>query len=44
VGDLVRVQVESASLVALRGVEQEVVDPAPAIERTKRTRLTVLSA
>jgi tRNA-2-methylthio-N6-dimethylallyladenosine synthase len=43
-GDLVRVRVESASLVALRGVQAEILDRAPAQHRQPQRRLTVVSA
>ena len=43
-GDLVRVAVESATLASLRGVQEEIVDPAPRRERPTRRRLTVVSA
>jgi tRNA-2-methylthio-N6-dimethylallyladenosine synthase len=43
-GDLVRVRVESASLVALRGAQAEIVDAAPRIEQPMKRRLTVVSA
>jgi tRNA-2-methylthio-N6-dimethylallyladenosine synthase len=41
-GDLVRVRVQSASLVALRGVQTAVVDRAPAVETTARRRLPLV--
>jgi tRNA-2-methylthio-N6-dimethylallyladenosine synthase len=44
VGDIVRVHVERATLVAVCGTEQTIVDPAPAVARPRRTRLAVLSA
>jgi tRNA-2-methylthio-N6-dimethylallyladenosine synthase len=44
VGDIVCVGVERATLVAVCGTEQAVVDRAPAMERPARTRLTILSA
>ncbi len=44
VGDLVRVQVRSASLVALRGVQIAVLDKAPVQEAPARRRLAVVSA
>ena len=43
-GDLVNVRVESASLVALRGVQIEVIDRAPRVELPARRRLAVVSA
>jgi tRNA-2-methylthio-N6-dimethylallyladenosine synthase len=43
-GDLVRVRVESASLVAVRGVLVEIVDRAPPLEQPLKRRLTVVSA
>jgi len=43
-GDLVRVRVESASLVALRGVQVEAIDRAPAAEGPARRRLSVVPA
>jgi tRNA-2-methylthio-N6-dimethylallyladenosine synthase len=43
-GDLVNVRVESASLVALRGVQVDVIDRAPRIELPARRRLAVVSA
>src|SRR6266550_4435320 len=43
-GDLVNVCVESASLVALRGVQIEVIDRAPRVELPARRRLAVVSA
>jgi tRNA-2-methylthio-N6-dimethylallyladenosine synthase len=43
-GDLVRVRVESASLVALRGIHLETVDRAPSAERPAKRRLAVVSA
>jgi len=43
IGDLVRVRVDSASLVALRGPQVETVDKAPRRELPRR-RLTVVSA
>jgi tRNA-2-methylthio-N6-dimethylallyladenosine synthase len=43
-GDLVRVRADSASLVALRGVQMEVIDRAPRLELSARRRLTVVSA
>jgi len=43
-GDLVRVRISRASLVALSGVEEGVTDPAPFVaEKAPRTRLAVLS-
>jgi tRNA-2-methylthio-N6-dimethylallyladenosine synthase len=44
VGDLVRVRVQSASLVALRGVVTEVTDPAPVREAPPRRGLSVINA
>jgi tRNA-2-methylthio-N6-dimethylallyladenosine synthase len=44
IGDLVRVRVDSASLVALRGVLVETLDRVPRRERPARKRLTVVSA
>ena len=44
VGDLIRVQVRSASLVALRGVQTAVVDAAPRQEAPVRRRLAVVNA
>ncbi|HEY4883860.1 MAG TPA: tRNA (N6-isopentenyl adenosine(37)-C2)-methylthiotransferase MiaB [Myxococcales bacterium] len=44
VGDLVRVRVDSASLVALRGAQVEIVDKAPRREQPPKRRLTVVSA
>ena len=45
VGDLVRVRVERASLVALRGVQEAVLDPAPAAQAAPRARrLPVVNA
>jgi tRNA-2-methylthio-N6-dimethylallyladenosine synthase len=44
VGDLVRVRIESASLVALRGVQQSVADRAPRVDAAPRRRLAVVSA
>ena len=41
-GDLVRVRVQSASLVALRGVQTAVLDRAPALEAPVRRRLPVV--
>jgi tRNA-2-methylthio-N6-dimethylallyladenosine synthase len=44
-GDLVRVRVSRASLVALSGVEERVTDPAPFVgDNAPRTRLAVLSS
>jgi tRNA-2-methylthio-N6-dimethylallyladenosine synthase len=43
-GDLVRVRVGSASLVALRGAQADVVDRAPRVELPARRRLAVVSA
>ena len=43
-GDLVRVRVQSASLVALRGAMVEIVDRARRFEQPPRRRLTVVSA
>ena len=43
-GDLVNVRVESASLVALRGVQIDVIDRAPRVELPARRRLAVVSA
>ncbi|HYY52141.1 MAG TPA: radical SAM protein, partial [Myxococcales bacterium] len=43
-GDLVRVRVESASLVALRGVQVDLIDRAPRVELPGRRRLAVVSA
>jgi tRNA-2-methylthio-N6-dimethylallyladenosine synthase len=43
-GDLVRVGVQSASLVALRGVQVEVLDASPRFEQPAKRRLTVVSA
>jgi tRNA-2-methylthio-N6-dimethylallyladenosine synthase len=43
-GDLVRVRVDSASLVALRGVQLEVVDGAPRLQLPAKRRLPVVSA
>ena len=43
-GDLVNVRVESASLVALRGVQIDVIDRAPRVELSARRRLAVVSA
>jgi tRNA-2-methylthio-N6-dimethylallyladenosine synthase len=43
-GDLVNVRVESASLVALRGVQIDVIDRAPRVEVPARRRLAVVSA
>jgi len=43
-GDIVRVRIERASLVALSGVQAKVSDPAPfALRAAPRTRLAVLS-
>jgi len=43
-GDLVRVRISRASLVALSGVEERVTDPAPFVaDKAPRTRLAVLS-
>ena len=42
-GDLVTVRVESASLVAVRGTQVEILDRAPRVEASRR-RLTVVSA
>jgi tRNA-2-methylthio-N6-dimethylallyladenosine synthase len=44
VGDLIRVRVESASLVALRGVQAGVVAKAPPAEAPPRRRLAVVNA
>ncbi len=44
IGDLVRVRVESASLASLRGVQAEIVDPAPRAGRPAKRSLTVVSA
>jgi tRNA-2-methylthio-N6-dimethylallyladenosine synthase len=44
VGDLVRVRVDSASLVALRGVQLEVIDRAPRFDAQAKRRLVVVSA
>jgi tRNA-2-methylthio-N6-dimethylallyladenosine synthase len=43
-GDLIRVRVESASLVSVRGVPVEIVDRAPRLEHSLKRRLTVVSA
>ena len=43
-GDLVNVRVESASLVALRGVQIDVIDRALRVELPARRRLAVVSA
>jgi tRNA-2-methylthio-N6-dimethylallyladenosine synthase len=43
-GDLVNVRVGSASLVALRGVQVDVIDRAPRVELPARRRLAVVSA
>jgi len=43
-GDLVNVRVESASLVALRGVQIDVIDRAPRVEVPARRRLAVVPA
>ena len=43
-GDLVRVRVESASLVALRGTQVETLDRAPSAQRPAKRRLAVVSA
>jgi tRNA-2-methylthio-N6-dimethylallyladenosine synthase len=44
-GDLVRVHISRASLVALSGVEERVTDPAPFVaDNAPRTRLAVLSS
>jgi tRNA-2-methylthio-N6-dimethylallyladenosine synthase len=43
VGDLVRVRVESASLVALRGLQTTVVDAAARVEAAPRRRLNVVN-
>jgi tRNA-2-methylthio-N6-dimethylallyladenosine synthase len=44
VGDLVRVRISRASLVALGGVQETISDPAPSVARaSSRTRLAVLS-
>ena len=43
-GDLVRVRVDSASLVALRGAQVEVIDRAPRLEVPAKRRLAVVSA
>ena len=44
IGDLVKVRVESASLVALRGTQVETLDRAPLAERPAKRRLAVVSA
>jgi len=43
-GDLVRVRVESASLVALRGIQAGIADRAPRTDPPRRRRLAVVSA
>jgi hypothetical protein len=44
-GDLVRVRISRASLVALSGVEERVTDPTPFVaDNAPRTRLAVLSS
>jgi len=44
IGDLLKVRVESASLVALRGTQAETLDRAPLAERPAKRRLAVVSA
>jgi tRNA A37 methylthiotransferase MiaB len=43
-GDLIRVRVESAGLVSLRGVQVDTLDRAPHDSPARRRRLTVVSA